>query len=197
MGSLVKIIPNLLTLFRLIAGPAGAACLWISAGSLMEAEALQWWSLALAFFITGALTDALDGWLARRLDAVSRFGALIDPIADKVFVASFLIVFAFLADGWIMITAPVAAIIARDALITGLRLSQLGKERNPIPVSLAAKAKTVVEMIAIGWFFVLRLFSDSDSNWAYEVWVALLWIAAALSLYTAIVYLLPRRSKTG
>jgi len=197
MGNLVKTIPNLLTLFRLIAGPAGAICLWISAGSLMEAEALQWWSFALAFFVAGALTDALDGWLARRLDAVSNFGALIDPIADKVFVAGFLIVFAFLADGWIMITAPVAAIIARDVLITGLRFAQIGKESNPIPVNLAAKTKTAVEMIAIGWFFVLRFLAGSDSNWAYEVWIALLWMAAALSLYTAIVYLLPRRSKTG
>tara|TARA_R110002073_G_scaffold21092_4_gene74747 strand:+ start:14991 stop:15584 length:594 start_codon:yes stop_codon:yes gene_type:complete len=197
MTSLVRQLPNLLTLFRLIAGPAGAACLWISAGAGSEAEAVRWWGYALALFLTGAITDGLDGWLARRFKAVSNFGALIDPIADKVFVGAFLIVFAFLASGWIMIAAPVAAIIARDALMTGLRLSQLGRTANPVPVSFSAKLKTVVEMAAIGWFFLLRFLTGDGGTWSYEAWIVLLWLSAALSLYTAIAYLLPHRAKTG
>ena len=197
MNSPVRFIPNLLTLFRLIAGPAGAAFLWISAASGSETEAMRWWSYALALFLSGAITDALDGWVARRFNVVSNFGALIDPIADKVFVGAFLIVFAFLADGWILITAPVAAIIARDVLMTGIRLSRLGQVSNPVPVSFAAKLKTVIEMATIGWFFLLRVLTGDGETWSYEAWIVLLWLSAALSLYTAIAYILPRRAKTG
>lgn len=192
---MIRQIPNLLTLFRIVAGPAGAACLWLSASAGAEGDAMRWWSLALALFLAGAITDGLDGWLARKFNAVSGFGALIDPIADKLFVASFLIVFVLMANGWIMIAAPVAAIIARDLVVTGLRLSRLNQPGTPLPVTFSAKLKTVMEMTAIGWFFLLRFLVTDGENWAYETWLVLIWLSAALSLYTGLGYLLSRRGK--
>ncbi|MEE2567424.1 CDP-diacylglycerol--glycerol-3-phosphate 3-phosphatidyltransferase [Hyphobacterium marinum] len=194
---MIRQIPNILTLLRCAAGPAGAVCLWISASAASEADAEQWWLYALILFIAGAITDGLDGWLARKLNAVSNFGAVIDPIADKIFVASFLVVFVLMADGWIMIAAPVAAILARDVVMTGVRFARLGQSSNPLPVTFSAKMKTVMEMAAIGWFFLLRILVEDGGSWAYETWIVLLWLAAALSLYTGLGYLLPRRGKSG
>ena len=189
-------IPNILTAFRLIAGPLGALFLWWGLTSDTDETLIRWWSYALAFFLAGAATDFLDGWAARKLGQVSAFGALLDPIADKVFVGAFLVVFAIWSGLW-LVTYPVAAIISRDIVMTAIRFSRLGRESNPVPVSYAAKVKTTVEMIAIGWFFALIVLVQGASTWAYEAWIFLLWLTAALSLYTGIAYLWAARKTSS
>lgn len=181
-------LPNILTTFRLVAGPLGALFLWWGLNAADNEGLIRWWSYALALFIGGAVSDGLDGWLARRMGQVSAFGALLDPIADKVFVGAFLIVFGLWSGLW-LVTWPVAIILSRDVVITAIRLSRLGRESVPVPVSLAAKVKTAVEMLMIAWFFALIFLVRGDSVWAYEAWIVFLWIAAALSLYTGLTYL--------
>lgn len=190
-------IPNILTAFRLVAGPLGALFLWWALNAETNEALIRWWSYALALFIGGALSDWFDGWLARRLGQVSAFGALLDPIADKVFVGAFLIVFGLWSGLW-SVTWPIAVILSRDIIMTMIRLSRLGKERIPVPVSLAAKVKTAVEMLMIAWFFALIFLVSGDSVWAYEAWIVFLWIAAALSLYTGLTYLwMMRKTSSG
>jgi len=189
-------IPNILTAFRLVAGPLGALLLWWGLTAETDEGLIRWWSYALALFLGGAITDWLDGWLARRMGQVSAFGALLDPIADKVFVGAFLIVFGIWSGLW-LVSIPVAAILSRDIVMTMIRLSRLGKESIPVPVSLAAKVKTAVEMLMIAWFFALIFLVRGDSTWAYEAWIVFLWIAAALSLYTGITYLWAMRKTSS
>lgn len=189
-------LPNILTAFRLVAGPLGALFLWWGLNAADNEGLIRWWSYALALFIGGAVSDWLDGWLARRLGQVSAFGALLDPMADKVFVGAFLIVFAIWSGLW-LVSWPVAVILSRDIVITAIRLSRLGKERVPVPVSLAAKVKTAVEMLMIAWFFALIFLVRGDSVWAYEAWIVFLWIAAALSLYTGLTYLWAMRKTSS
>jgi CDP-diacylglycerol--glycerol-3-phosphate 3-phosphatidyltransferase len=189
-------LPNILTAFRLVAGPLGALFLWWGLNAADNEGLIRWWSYALALFIGGAVSDWLDGWLARRLGQVSAFGALLDPMADKVFVGAFLIVFAIWSGLW-LVSWPVAVILSRDIVITAIRLSRLGKENVPVPVSLAAKVKTAVEMLMIAWFFALIFLVRGDSVWAYEAWMVFLWIAAALSLYTGLTYLWAMRKTSS
>ncbi|MBI1236901.1 MAG: CDP-diacylglycerol--glycerol-3-phosphate 3-phosphatidyltransferase [Alphaproteobacteria bacterium] len=189
-------LPNILTAFRLVAGPLGALFLWWGLNAADNEGLIRWWSYALALFIGGAVSDWLDGWLARRLGQVSAFGALLDPMADKVFVGAFLIVFAIWSGLW-LVSWPVAIILSRDIVITAIRLSRLGKENVPVPVSLAAKVKTAVEMLMIAWFFALIFLVRGDSVWAYEAWIVFLWIAAALSLYTGLTYLWAMRKTSS
>lgn len=189
-------LPNILTAFRLVAGPLGALFLWWGLNAADNEGLIRWWSYALALFIGGSVSDWLDGWLARRLGQVSAFGALLDPMADKVFVGAFLIVFAIWSGLW-LVSWPVAVILSRDIVITAIRLSRLGKESVPVPVSLAAKVKTAVEMLMIAWFFALIFLVRGDSVWAYEAWIVFLWIAAALSLYTGLTYLWAMRKTSS
>ncbi|MEE2526431.1 CDP-alcohol phosphatidyltransferase family protein [Hyphobacterium sp. HN65] len=189
-------IPTILTAFRLVAGPLGAFLLWKGLTAQTDAALINWWSYALAFFLAGAATDFLDGWLARRMDQVTAFGALLDPIADKVFIGAFLIVFGIWSGLW-MVSAPVAAIIARDVMITWMRLSRLGQEANPVPVSFAAKVKTAAEMGVIAWFFALIVLARIGGDWAYIVWIAMIWVTAALSLYTGLQYVLAQRKTSS
>ena len=189
--------PNVLTAFRLVAGPLGALFLWWGLTASTDEQLVTWWSYALALFVAGAVTDWIDGWLARRLGQVTAFGALLDPIADKVFVGAFLVVFGLWAGLW-WVSIPVAAILSRDIVITWMRLSRLGKESNPVPVSYAAKIKTVAEMAAIGWFFALLVLARGEGReWVYEAWIALIWVAAALSLYTGIGYAASQRKTSS
>ncbi|MCW5723372.1 MAG: CDP-alcohol phosphatidyltransferase family protein [Maricaulaceae bacterium] len=187
MNNPFAFVPNALTLLRLVIGPAAAACLWVSFRAGGEDQAMFWWALALAGFLTGALSDGLDGWLARRLKAESRLGALLDPIADKVFTAAFLVAFILMTGAWAVI-APAGAIIARDLVVTGLRLTR-ANDADPLPVTFASKVKTVIGMAAIGWFFMLRILPAPDEAlWPLETWIALLWFAAAVSVYTGAAY---------
>lgn len=189
-------LPNILTAFRLVAGPLGALFLWWGLNAADNEGLIRWWSYALALFIGGSVSDWLDGWLARRLGQVSAFGALLDPMTDKVFVGAFLIVFAIWSGLW-LVSWPVAVILSRDIVITAIRLSRLGKESVPVLVSLAAKVKTAVEMLMIAWFFALIFLVRGDSVWAYEAWIVFLWIAAALSLYTGLTYLWAMRKTSS
>lgn len=156
-----------------------------------------WYQFALLAFLAGALTDFLDGWLARKLGAQSRFGVWLDPIADKLLVGLALLGLALIFRSW-LIYLPAAAIIARDAFMTWLRTTPTGK--SVVDPSNLAKWKTGFEMAAIiGLLFPLAVMPQAvmTQNTAagplailtVTALLGLLWIAAALSLLTGWHYI--------
>ncbi len=171
-------LPNLLTLSRIAAIPLMVGTFYI------DGTAWRW--VGCAVFTVAALTDWLDGYLARQRAEYSRFGEFLDPIADKLLVASALMM--LVAFGRISGVAVLAALIilCREILVSGLR-EYLAELKVRMPVSRLAKWKTTLQMVAIGWLIV----GDALPAIIYPVWVgeAMLTIAALLTIYTGYDYL--------
>lgn len=171
-------LPNILTYGRIVAVP-------LVAGLLMYPGTTARW-LALAIYILAAITDFLDGYLARLWQQQSALGRMLDPIADKVLVSVVLLVLA--ADGILSGGHMWAAIIilAREVLVSGLRefLSEL---RVSVPVTQIAKWKTTVQLLAIG-LLIAGPAGDKLIPGVTTTGIFMLWIAAALTLYTGYDY---------
>lgn len=155
--------------------------------------------IALIAFTLAAITDLLDGWAARRLDAVSAFGAWLDPIADKLLVGLSLVALTLFANPVWLIAVPAIAILVRDGWITFLRLSRGGG--YALPVMALAKWKTALELTGITillayWPFFWAVsghgaafsqpspFLVGTATFFIPIGISSLWVAAALSLYT-------------
>jgi len=155
---------------------------------------LRW--VALAIFIAAGITDFLDGYFARSLGQHSSFGRMLDPIADKLLVASCLLMLA--ADetikGWSLWAAIV--ILCREILVSGLR-EYLAELRVSVPVTRLAKWKTTVQLIALGFLLAGRAGDAFMADIAGAqpappvityVGLTLLWISATVTLYTGYDY---------
>lgn len=171
-------LPNLLTYGRILAVPVVAALL------MWGGDNARW--AALGIYIVAAITDFLDGYLARKWQQQSALGRMLDPIADKVLVSVVLLVLA--ADGILFGGHMWAAIIilAREVLVSGLR-EFLGELRVSVPVTQIAKWKTTVQLLAIG-FLIAGPTGDKIIPYTTQVGLVFLWIAAALTLYTGYDY---------
>ena len=142
-------LPNMLTMLRVLAAP-GVAMAFV----VLDRPLADW--VAFGLFVIAALTDFLDGWLARRLGQESAFGAMLDPIADKamVIVALFTLAFAGFGSEWLFVV-PAVVILMREVLVSGLR-EYLGAVK--LAVTPLAKWKTTLQMVAIGGFLFLSPF---------------------------------------
>jgi cardiolipin synthase len=177
-------LPNLLTYGRIAAVPAVVACLYWQAllgGPLW----LRW--VALFIFIAAGVTDILDGYFARAWHQQSRLGRMLDPIADKLLVASCLLMLA--ADGTIRGWSLWAAIIilCREILVSGLR-EFLAELRVSLPVTRLAKWKTFGQLLAVG-FLLAGKAGDLVLTYVSLTGLTLLWLSAMLTLYTGWDYL--------
>ena len=174
-------LPNLLTYGRVAAVPIVVALLF------WPLEPGARWS-ALAIYIIAAVTDFFDGYLARAWSQQSSLGRMLDPIADKLLVAAALL--ALTADHTIHGVTLWAAIIilCRELLVSGLR-EYLADVKVMLPVSAIAKWKTTAQMFALG-FFIAGPAGETVLPGTIRIGDALLWVAAALTLYTAIDYAL-------
>jgi CDP-diacylglycerol--glycerol-3-phosphate 3-phosphatidyltransferase len=146
------------------------------------------WSnlLSTAIFGLAAVTDWLDGYLARRLKQSSVFGAFLDPVADKLMVAVALVVLVQ-DNPTVLFTIPAAIIIGREIAISALRewMSEIG-ERTRVAVSIIGKIKTTAQMVAI----LLLLYKSPLYGFpTHEIGVFLLYLAAILTLWSMVVYL--------
>ena len=132
--------------------------------------------------LAAALTDFLDGYYARIWDQQSAFGRMLDPIADKLLVASCLLMLAAdrIIHGWTLWAAIV--ILCREILVSGLR-EYLAGLRVSVPVTRLAKWKTTVQLVAIG-FLLAGEAGDQVLPVVTPVGLALLWISAIVTLYT-------------
>jgi len=142
---LLSHIPNILTISRIVFLPVLIALFFIPG-------AVAAWA-ALLIYTFCAVTDFLDGWIARRYKITSKFGTFLDPISDKILVACVLFMLAAVdrLDGlWII---PALVILTREFLISGLR-EFLGPKNITIPVSSLAKWKTAIQMVALGFLVI-------------------------------------------
>ncbi|MBL9036467.1 MAG: CDP-diacylglycerol--glycerol-3-phosphate 3-phosphatidyltransferase [Rhodospirillaceae bacterium] len=173
-------LANILTMSRIAAIPLIVAFL------MLNSPFWQW--VALALFVLACVTDWFDGYVARRLHQISPLGRFLDPIADKLVVAAVLLILVAMRhiDGWAILAALI--ILCREILVSGLR-EFLAELRVGVPVSLLAKWKTTVQMIALGFLIVAKADSEVPVN-AMLIGEILLWIAAALTLVTGYDYLM-------
>jgi cardiolipin synthase len=177
--SLALALPNILTYGRILAVAALVGVFYL------KGDIANW--LALAIFIAAGITDFLDGYLARAWDQQSSLGRMLDPIADKLLVATSLLM--LVSEGiiaeWSLIAAVV--ILCREILVSGLR-EYLAEVRVGVPVTQLAKWKTAFQMIAIG----ILLTGPAGEKLVPGVMLlglSLLWISALLTLYTGYDYL--------
>ncbi len=177
-------LANVLTFGRIAAVPAVVGCLFWSQ-VFQGGTWLRW--VALFLFIAAALTDMLDGYVARMWAQVSPLGRMLDPIADKLLVASCLLMLA--ADGTILGWSLWAAIVilCREILVSGLR-EFLAELRVSVPVTRLAKWKTAVQLVAVG-FLIAGEAGDMILPVTTDIGLALLWISAIVTLYTGWDYL--------
>lgn len=171
-------IPNWLTVLRVLLVPVLVLIFILPV----------WWArpAAAGIFVMAAATDWLDGFTARRLNQYSRLGAFLDPVADKLIVASALVLIV-MSDAHPWVAIPALIIIGREIAVSALRewMAGLGAA-HAVAVSWAGKIKTAVQMTAIG----LMLFAAPASRGiAYLTGLALLYLAAALTVLSMSLYL--------
>ena len=183
MASRAYSIPNLLTYARIVAVPLIVLCFFIE-GRLESSDFARW--TALGLFAAASITDYLDGYLARIWNQTSNIGRMLDPIADKLLVASVLLLVA--ADGTIAGWTIWAAIIilCREILVSGLR-EYLADLKVSVPVTRIAKWKTAIQMFAIA-FLLAGPAGDKVLPYTTETGIGLLWIAAIITMYTGYDY---------
>ncbi|HYS47327.1 MAG TPA: CDP-diacylglycerol--glycerol-3-phosphate 3-phosphatidyltransferase [Xanthobacteraceae bacterium] len=172
-------VPNMLTYARIAAVPAVVACMYWS-DILQGGLWLRW--IALAIFIAAGVTDFFDGYFARAWAQHSSFGRMLDPIADKLLVASCLLMLAAndTIRGWSLWAAIV--ILCREILVSGLR-EYLAELRVSVPVTRLAKWKTTAQLVAIG-FLLLGEAGDLIIPVVTPIGLTLLWLSALVTLYT-------------
>jgi len=171
-------LPNLLTLIRIFLLPAFVLCFY-----------LPWrfthFLAAFIFFIV-AITDWIDGYLARSLKQITKFGAFLDPVADKlvVVVALVLLVGQF---GSVWITLPAAVIVGREIVVSALRewMAEIGK-RTSVAVGFVAKVKTAMQMLAL---VCLLMYQPAGSRYWFAAGIILLYAAVFLTLWSMYMYL--------
>ena len=180
-------LPNLLTYGRILAVPLVVLCFFLE-GELQSSEFARW--SAFAIFIVASLTDYLDGYLARAWKQTSNIGRMLDPIADKLLVATCLLLLAADTDnrggiaGWSLWAAII--ILCREILVSGLR-EYLAALKVSVPVTQLAKWKTAIQMVAIA-ALLLGPAGDKIVPYWTQMGITLLWIAAIVTLYTGYDY---------
>ena len=171
-------LPTILTLLRIVLLPVVTLIFYLPYDWARPACA--------AVFALAGFTDWLDGYLARRLNMTSAFGAFLDPVADKLMVAVALVLLvAVHPTAWMAI--PAAVIIGREIVVSALRewMAELGK-RAKVSVSMLGKIKTTAQMAAL--FFLLYQKPIFGIR-TYEIGMALLYLAAALTIISMFAYL--------
>lgn len=171
-------LPTVLTFARIVLIPVLVVMFYVP---------FEWARPAAAFvFLLGALTDWLDGYLARRLNQQSAFGAFLDPVADKVMVAIVLVMLVQ-SNPELWMALPAMVIIGREIVVSALRewMAESGR-RALVAVNALGKFKTIAQLVAL----LLMLYQDPIIQLpTFTVGVVLLYVAALLTLYSMIEYL--------
>ncbi len=178
-------LPNLLTLARLASVPVLVLVFFLP----FKSSPL----IAAVIFAVAGITDAFDGYLARKMKLTSRFGAFIDPVADKLMVAVALLLLVH-GHKTIWMTIPALVIISREILVSALRewMAELGKRAN-VAVSNMGKVKTIVQMVAITLLLYFPVekggMGEIIFSWKLLLSYALLYLATFLTLSSMLQYL--------
>lgn len=171
-------IPNSLTLLRIVLIPVFVVVFYLP---------FKWCYMAsAAIFAIAAVTDWFDGFLARKLNQSTPFGAFLDPVADKLMVAIALCLLVERFDAWYF-TLPALVIIGREIVISALRewMAELGARAN-VAVSYIGKIKTVAQMVAILLFLSIEL---DYQGWLIALAYLSFYAAAILTIWSMVLYL--------
>ncbi len=173
-------VPNAVTFLRAALVPLILVLLAVGD----EVTAARWW--AFAVFVGAALTDTFDGWVARRLEGVTAFGAMADPLADKLLVVGTLASLALFSEvpWWIVLV-----IAGREAIVTALRVLVVRRAGVVVPATAWGKVKTVAQIVAIA-AVILPVVDGA-------LVVGLLAIAIALTVGSGVDYLWRARTLVG
>jgi CDP-diacylglycerol--glycerol-3-phosphate 3-phosphatidyltransferase len=170
-------LPNILTLVRIALIPIFIIVYYLP---------WQWSHVAsAAIFGLAALTDWVDGFLARKLDQVTPFGAFLDPVADKlIVVAAIVLLLEVHSTPWFAL--PAIVIIGREIVISALRewMANLGVGDN-VAVSMLGKIKTWVQMVAVA----LLLLAKPEQEWLMQIGFVAIYLAALMTIWSMIQYL--------
>lgn len=171
-------IPNALTGFRIVMIPVLVVLFYLPGY-------WSYWASAAVFGLAG-ITDWLDGYLARKLNQSTPFGAFLDPVADKLMVAVALVLLAERFHAW-WFSLPAMVIIGREIVISALRewMAEVGK-RTSVAVSYIGKVKTTFQIIAIIGFLLI---SPASHPYVQGICILLLYAAAGLTLWSMLIYL--------
>ena len=172
-------VPTLLTWTRIVAIPLLVGVFYIG----LEHTVQNW--IATVMFIVFALTDWLDGFLARKLNQTSSFGAFLDPVADKFLVCASLLVLVHLRRADVFVAL---IIIGREIAISALRewMAQIGASRS-VAVHMIGKVKTTVQMVAIPFLLYNGMLWGVIDTGLWGQW--LIWISAVLTVWSMVYYL--------
>ncbi len=168
-------LPNLLALLRIVMAPLMFWLLVDRDNAIFADIEHSWLDYAAGLvFVLASVTDFFDGFIARSWNQITKLGGILDPLADKMLMlAAFVgLVYLHRASPW-----AIFIILTREFFITGLRI-QAASEGRSVSASLAGKAKTVLQMIAIGFLLM---------EWPFAA--ELLWAAVALTLYSGYEYI--------
>ncbi len=176
--STVTGLPNLLTLLRICLIPIFIGVFYLPFSWAHGAAAV--------IFALASFTDWLDGFLARKLQQISPFGAFLDPVADKLLVATSLLLLVGAKD-LNYITLPAIVIVGREIVISALRewMAEIGRSAS-VTVSYIGKVKTCLQMFAL---VLLLAFYPATSYWGALGFV-LLYVAAILTIWSMVIYIL-------
>ena len=171
-------LPNVLTVARIALIPVFA---------LIYVLAEQHYWVASLFFGAAAFTDWLDGWLARRLDQTTRFGAFLDPVADKLIVVTALVLLIG-NHASLVLTIPGVIIVGREIVISALRewMAEMNR-RGLVLVTRVSKVKTTLQMVAMT--LLLANPPGFESPWVVSGYI-LLYVAALMTLWSMCIYLI-------
>lgn len=170
-------LPNILTLMRIVLIPVFILVFYLP---------FTWaHGLAAMIFALASFTDWLDGYLARKWEQMSPFGAFLDPVADKLLIACTLLLLVGTKD-INYITIPAIVIVGREIVISGLRewMAEVGR-RASVTVSYIGKVKTALQMAAL---FLLIAFDPAKSWWGVIGFISL-YVAAILTIWSMVIYL--------
>jgi CDP-diacylglycerol--glycerol-3-phosphate 3-phosphatidyltransferase len=171
---MVKHIPNILTVSRILLIPMLV--------SLYFVEPRTWWPVGLYFLI--CITDFFDGYLARKLNAYSAFGAFLDPVADKLLVSTLLLMLVADFQQW-YVTLPAMLIIAREVTMSALREWMAKRNLSDVvAVDTLGKYKTTVQM------FSLAFLMAPGSGVFLTIGLVLLYVATILTVYSLVRYII-------
>jgi CDP-diacylglycerol--glycerol-3-phosphate 3-phosphatidyltransferase len=172
-------LPTKLTLLRIVMIPVFILLFYIPLFGLNN-------YLLTGLFILAGLTDWFDGYLARRLEMQSEFGAFLDPVADKLMVSMILVLLVSAHPGWLL-ALPATIIIGRELTISAVRewMANVG-ERTKVAVSIIGKFKTTAQMVAIGFLLFEKPIGDFPT---LQIGYVLLYLSALLTLWSMFLYL--------
>ncbi|AFZ47648.1 CDP-diacylglycerol--glycerol-3-phosphate 3-phosphatidyltransferase [Cyanobacterium stanieri PCC 7202] len=170
-------LPNTITLIRIVLIIPILWCLY------QPIEIYQWWAFSL--FLIAALTDWLDGYLARKLDQITDLGKFLDPLTDKILVIAPLLV---LIERQIIPAWGVFLILVREITIAGWRVNP--QQKTVSGANLWGKFKTVTQIGAIALLLLPKY------PWALSTGIIIFWLSVILTIISGLIYLIPPSSKT-